>query len=102
VDKKASHLISWRRRRMTKWWPSRWTSKLTMGSNAFGCQRRLFPTWRAPRRFGSQRGIETSNGPQGIWRLGKISVHFMGCIMMDKDIAKWVSEYSWPKFPFPC
>jgi hypothetical protein len=40
------------------------------------------------------RGIEKSNGPRGIWRLGKISVHFMGCIMMDKDIAKWVSEYS--------
>lgn len=25
-----------------------------------------------------------------------------GCIMMDKVIAKWVSEYYEPKFPFPC
>ena len=25
-----------------------------------------------------------------------------GCIMMDKIIAKWVSEYYEPKFPFPC
>jgi hypothetical protein len=27
---------------------------------------------------------------------------FMGCIMMVKVIAKWVSEYYGPKFPFPC
>ena len=26
----------------------------------------------------------------------------MGCIMMDKTIAKQVSEYYGPKFPFPC
>jgi len=34
--------------------------------------------------------------------LAKVWVYFMGCIMMDKDIAKWVSEYYGPKFPFPC
>ena len=34
--------------------------------------------------------------------LAKVCMHFMGCIMMDKIIAKWVSEYYGPKFPFPC
>ena len=34
--------------------------------------------------------------------LAKVWVHFMGCIMMDKIIAKWASEYYGPKFPFPC
>ena len=58
VDKKASTpYLSWRRK-MTRWWPSRWTSKPTIGPNAFGCQRRSFPTWRAPRRFGSRKGSE--------------------------------------------
>ena len=27
---------------------------------------------------------------------------FHGCFMMDKVIAKWVSENYGPKFPFPC
>jgi hypothetical protein len=38
----------------------------------------------------------------GIWRLGKIALHFMGYIMMDSVIAKWVSEDYGTKFPFPC
>jgi hypothetical protein len=73
-----------------------------MGPNAFGCQRRSFTTWRAPRRFGSQKESEKSDGLRGIWRLGKVWVHFMRCIIMDKVIAKWVSEYYGPKFSFPC
>ena len=44
---------------------------------------------------------EKSDRLQGIWRLGKVWVHFMGCIIMDKVIAKWVSEYYRLKFPFP-
>ena len=34
--------------------------------------------------------------------MAKVWVHFMGCIIMDKVIDKWVSEYYGPKFPFPC
>ena len=34
--------------------------------------------------------------------LAQFWMHCMGCIMMDKIIAKWVSEYYGPKFPFPC
>ena len=34
--------------------------------------------------------------------LTKVWVHFMGYIIMDKVIAKWVSEYYGPKFLFPC
>ena len=34
--------------------------------------------------------------------LAKVWMHFMGCIMMYKIIAKWVSEYYGLKFPFPC
>jgi hypothetical protein len=49
-----------------------------MGPNTFGCQRRSFPTWRAPRRFGSQKGSEKSDGLQGIWRLGIVLGAFHG------------------------
>jgi hypothetical protein len=73
-----------------------------MGSNAFGCQRKSSPTWRAPRRFGSWKGSEKYVGLRVIWRLSKVWVHFMGCIMMVKITAKWVSEYYGPKFPFLC
>ena len=98
--RRPPYLIFWRRRRMTRWWPSRWAKPITE-PNGFGCQRKSFPTWKAPRRFGFQRGSEKSNGHRGIWRLGKVWVHFMGCIMMDMVIAKWVSENYGPKFPSP-
>ena len=49
-----------------------------------------------------EREVRSPCGRQGIWRLDKVWMHFMGCIMMDKIIAKWVSEYYGPKFPFPC
>ena len=49
-----------------------------------------------------EREVRSPFGLRRIWRLGKVWVHFMGCIIMDKSIAKWVSEYYGPKFPFPC
>ena len=60
--KRPPQLISWRRRKIIRWWPSWWTSKPTMEPNTFGCQRRSFPTWRAPRRFGSRKRSEKSDG----------------------------------------
>ena len=44
VDKKASTPYLLKKKKMTRWWPSRRTSKPTMGLNTFGCQRKSFST----------------------------------------------------------
>ena len=35
-----------------------------------------------------EREVRSPSELGGIWRLGKVWVHFMGCIMMDEVIAK--------------
>ena len=72
------------------------------GVKRFWVPKKIISNMKRLRKFGSREKSEKSNGLRGIWRLGKVWMHFMGCIMMDKIIAKWVSEYYGPKFTFPC
>jgi hypothetical protein len=44
----------------------------------------IISTMKAPRRFGFQEGSEKSKGPRGIWRLDKIRMYIMGCIILDQ------------------
>ena len=48
-----------------------------------------------------EREVRNPMDSRGIWRLGEVWMHFMGCIMMVKIIVKWVSKNYGPKFPFP-
>ena len=38
---------------------------------------------KAPRRFGSRKGSEWTEGQRGIWRLGKVGMYIMGYIILD-------------------
>ena len=81
--------------------------KVNKQANTNGAKHILVPkeiisNMKSTKKVWIPKGNEKYNGLRGIWRLGKVWVHFMGCIMMDKVIAKWVSKYYGPKFPFPC
>jgi hypothetical protein len=43
---------------------------------------------KAPRRFGSLKGSEESEGLRGIWKLGKIRMYIMGCITLVQDYCQ--------------
>ena len=74
----------------------------TNGAKHIWVPKEIISNMKSTKKVWIPKGNEKYNGLRGIWRLGKVWVHFMGCIMMDKVVAKWVSENYGPKFPFPC
>ena len=72
------------------------------GAKRIWVPKEIISNMKSTKKVWTPKGSEKSDGLWGIWRLGKVLVHFMECIMIDKIIAKWVSEYYGPKFPFPC
>ena len=101
VDKKAStpYLLKKKNNKVVAIKVNKQTNN---GAKRIWVPKKIISNMKSTKKVWSQKGSEKSDGLQGIWRLGKVWVHFMGCIIMDKVIAKWVSEYYGPKFIFPC
>jgi hypothetical protein len=58
------------------------------GAKRIWVPKEIISTMKALRRFGSQEGSEKSERLQGIWRLGKIGMYIMGCIMLDQNYCQ--------------
>ena len=99
VDKKTSTPYLLKKKKNNKVVTIKVNKQANNGVKRFWVPKDIISNMKSTRRFGSRKRSEKSIGHRGIWRLGKVGVHFMGCIKMDKEIAKWVSEYYGPKFP---
>ena len=58
------------------------------GQNHLGAKGDHFQYEEHQEGLDPEKEVRSSSDSRGIWRLGKVWVHFMGCIMMDKVIAK--------------
>ena len=102
VDKKASTPYLLKKKKNDKVVAIKVNKQANNGVKRFWVPKEIISHMKSTKKVWSRKGSEKSDGLRRIWRLGKVWVHFMGCIIMDKIIAKWVSEYYEPKFLFPC
>jgi hypothetical protein len=54
------------------------------GAKCIWVPKEIISTMKAPRRFGSREGSEMFEGHRRIWRLDKIGMYIMGCIILDQ------------------
>ena len=102
MDKKASTPYLLKKKKNDKVVAIKVNKQANNGVKRFWVPKEIISNMKSTKKVWISKGKWEVQWTSGIWRLGKVWMHFMGCIMMDKDIAKWVSEYYGPKFSFPC
>jgi hypothetical protein len=102
VDKKASTPYLLKKNNNDKVVAIKVNKQANNGVKRFWVPKEIISNMKSTKNVWIPSGSEKSKGLRGIWRLGKVWVHFMGCITFYKGTAKWVSEHYGPKFPHPC